>query len=223
MEENVFSALYLSLKVAFWAVALNLFFGTALAWILARYRFVGRDLLDTIFTLPMVLPPTVMGYYLLVLLGRNGFLGQWLKEIFNIQLIFTWQGAVLAATVVTFPLVFKPARVAFESVNKQLEYAAHTLGLNGMAVFWRVTLPLAWQGILSGLLLAFARALGEFGATLMIAGSIPNQTQTLSIAIYEAVQAGDDRSAAYLVLLISIVCISILWITSYLAKSQRYV
>ncbi|MCP2040678.1 molybdate transport system permease protein [Neisseria sp. HSC-16F19] len=221
MLHEVWTALALSLKVAFSATLLNLLLGTAAGFVLARGRFPGRDLLDTVLTLPMVLPPTVLGYYLLVLFGRNGWLGQWLQSWFGINLIFTWQGAVVAAAVVTFPLVFKPARAAFEGVNPQLEQAARVSGLPEYAVFWRVTLPLAWRGLLAGLLLAFARALGEFGATLMIAGSIPGQTQTLSIAVYEAVQAGNDSLATQLVLLISAVCIAILWSTARLAKPKE--
>lgn len=221
MWQDVWPALGLSLKVAFWATSLNLLLGIAVGFLLARRNFPGRDLLDTALTLPMVLPPTVLGYYLLVLFGRNGTIGQWLNHAFDIRLIFTWQGAILAAMVVTFPLVFKPARAAFESVNPQLEQAARVLGLSESAVFLRVTLPLAWRGLLVGLLLAFARALGEFGATLMIAGSIPGQTQTLSIAVYEAVQAGNDSLANQLVLLISTVCITVLWTTSRLAKPKE--
>ena len=221
MWQDVWPALGLSLKVAFWATFLNLLLGIAVGFLLARRNFPGRDLLDTALTLPMVLPPTVLGYYLLVLFGRNGTIGQWLNHTFDIRLSFTWQGAVLAAMVVTFPLVFKPARAAFEGVNPQLEQAARVLGLSESAVFLRVTLPLAWRGLLVGLLLAFARALGEFGATLMIAGSIPGQTQTLSIAVYEAVQAGNDSLANQLVLLISTVCITVLWTTSRLAKPKE--
>lgn len=218
--QNILPALLLSLKVAGCATFINLILGTLLGYALAKTRVLGRDLLDTILTLPMVLPPTVMGYYLLVLFGSQGKLGQWLKQSFDINLIFTWQGAVLAATVVTFPLMVKPARAAFENVNPQLEQAARTLGVNEWAIFFRVTLPLAWRGILAGLLLAFARALGEFGATLMIAGSIPNETQTLSIAVYEAVQAGDDDLANQLVIIISLVCVAILWLTQYLSKPR---
>ena len=218
--QNILPALLLSLKVAGCATFINLILGTLLGYALAKTRVLGRDLLDTILTLPMVLPPTVMGYYLLVLFSSQGKLGQWLKQTFDINLIFTWQGAVLAATVVTFPLMVKPARAAFENVNPQLEQAARTLGVNEWAIFFRVTLPLAWRGILAGLLLAFARALGEFGATLMIAGSIPNETQTLSIAVYEAVQAGDDDLANQLVIIISLVCVAILWLTQYLSKPR---
>lgn len=208
--DTAWTALSLSLKVAGCATAIDLVLGVAVGWLLARKRFPGRDLLDTLLTLPMVLPPTVLGYYLLVVLGRNGWLGAWLHQQFGINLIFSWQGAVIAATVVAFPLVFKPARAAFEAVDGQLEQAARVLGLSEAALFFRITLPLAWRGILAGLLLAFARALGEFGATLMVAGSIPGKTQTLSIAIYEAVQAGQDDTANFLVLVTSAVCICML-------------
>ena len=211
------SALWLSLKVAGWATAINLVLGVAFGALLARRRFPGRELLDTVFTLPLVLPPTVLGYYLLVLVGRNGPLGAWLQDSFGINLVFTWQAAVIAAAVASFPLVFKPARAAFEGVDRQLEQAARTLGVSEAALFFRVSLPLAWRGILAGLLLAFARAMGEFGATIMVAGSIPGQTQTLSIAIYEAVQAGNDGRANVLVLVSSLVCIAVLLLAARLA------
>ncbi len=220
MTESLTVTLLLSLKVAGLATLLNVLLGTATGFALARWRFAGHNLLDTLLTLPMVMPPTVLGYYLLVLLGRNSAFGGWLRETLGINLIFTWQGAVIAAAAVTFPLVFKPARAAFESVNPQLEQAAGVLGLGAWAVFFRVSLPLAWRGILAGVLLAFARALGEFGATLMIAGSIPGQTQTLSIAVYEAVQAGDDALANGLVVLISAVCIVILLAVGRLARAR---
>ena len=220
MDATVGVALWLSLKVAGLATLLNIVLGTAAGFALARWRFAGRDVLDTVLTLPMVMPPTVLGYYLLVLLGRNGPIGGWLQNTFGINLIFTWQGAVIAAMVVTFPLVFKPARAAFEGVSPQLEQAARVLGLRERSVFFRVSLPVAWRGILAGVLLAFARALGEFGATLMVAGSLPGKTQTLSIAVYEAVQAGEDALANQLVLLISMVCILILLAVGRLARAR---
>jgi molybdate transport system permease protein len=215
------SALWLSLKVAGWATAINLVLGVALGALLARRRFPGRELLDTLLTLPMVLPPTVLGYYLLVVIGRNGPLGAWLQSTFGINLVFTWQAAVIAAAVASLPLVFKPARAAFEDVDGQLEQAARTLGVSEFALFLRVSLPLAWRGILAGLLLAFARSMGEFGATLMVAGSIPGRTQTLSIAIYEAVQAGHDHTANGLVILTSVVCILILLAAARLVGGRR--
>ncbi|MCZ7561687.1 MAG: molybdate ABC transporter permease subunit [Burkholderiaceae bacterium] len=203
-------ALLLTLKVAGWATAINLVLGIGVGYAMAHGRFPGRDLLDATLTLPMVMPPTVLGYYLLVLIGSHGPVGAWLLGHFGIRLIFTWQAAVIAAAVVSFPLVFKAARAAFEQVDPQLEDAARTLGIGGAAVFFRVSLPLAWRGILAGLLLAFARALGEFGATLMVAGSIAGKTQTLSIAVYEAVQAGQDDVANFLVAVTSITCIAVL-------------
>lgn len=202
--------LALTLKVAGWATALNLLLGTAVGYALARGRFPGRDLLDAALTLPLVMPPTVLGYYLLVVIGSQGVLGAWLLQHFGIRLIFTVEAAIIAATIVAFPLVFKAARAAFETVDPQFEDAARTLGLGEWGIFFRVTLPLAWRGILAGLLLAFARALGEFGATLMVAGSIVGKTQTLSIAVYEAVQAGQDGTANFLVVITSIVCLAVL-------------
>ncbi len=221
MVDLDWSALWLSLKVAGWATAINLVLGVGFGALLARRRFPGRELLDTVFTLPMVLPPTVLGYYLLVLIGSKGPLGAWLESSFGINLVFTWQAAVIAAAVASFPLVFKPARAAFEDVDGQLEQAARTLGVSELALFFRVTLPLAWRGILAGLLLAFARAMGEFGATIMVAGSIPGRTQTLSIAIYEAVQAGNDGRANALVLLSSLVCISVLLLAARLVGRRQ--
>ncbi|MDB5840938.1 MAG: molybdenum transporter permease subunit [Herminiimonas sp.] len=218
--ENAWIPLSLTLKVAGWATALNLVFGVAVGFFLARKRFPGRDLLDALLTLPMVMPPTVLGYYLLVLLGRRGPVGGWLQENFGVNLIFTWQGAVIAAAIVAFPLTFKSARAAFEAVDPQFEQAARVLGISEAAIFFRVTLPLAWRGILAGLLLAFARATGEFGATLMVAGSIPGKTQTLSIAVYEAVQAGQDSLANFLVLLTSVTCIAVLLAAGRLAPGR---
>ena len=208
--EAAWTPLALSLKVAGWATLIDLLLGIAVGFVLARARFAGRDLLDSLLTLPMVMPPTVLGYYLLVLVGRRGWFGGWLHEHLGIDLVFTWQGAVIAAAIVAFPLVFKPARAAFEAVDGQLEQAARVLGVSEVALFFRVTLPLAWRGILAGVLLAFARGLGEFGATLMVAGSIPGRTQTLSIAVYEAVQAGDDATANALVVITSLVCVLVL-------------
>ena len=220
MDSAVWVALSLSLKVALCATLVATLLGVALGLFLARVRFPGRELLDTLCTLPMVMPPTVLGYYLLILLGSRGPLGSWMQETFGFTLIFTWQGAVVAASVVAFPLVFKPARAAFEAVDGQLEQAARVLGISEIGVFFRVTLPLAWRGILAGVLLAFARALGEFGATLMVAGSIEGKTQTLSIAVYEAVQAGDDALANTLVIITSLVCITVLLTATRLAPGR---
>lgn len=211
--------LLLSLKVAAWATLFATLLGVSFAFVLSRWRSPWSDFVDSVLTLPLVLPPTVIGYYLLVLLGKRGWLGQWLDQ-WGVHLVFTWQGAVIAASVVSFPMVLKSARAAFHDVSPQLEDAARVLGLTTPAIFFRISLPLASRGIVAGVLLAFARALGEFGATLMIAGSIPGQTQTLSIAIYEAVQAGNDNLAASLVVVVSVTCVVVLWLASRLAPGK---
>jgi molybdate transport system permease protein len=213
--------LLLTLKVATLATLAALVLGAGAGFLLARRGFWGRDVLDAVFTLPMVMPPTVLGYYLIVVIGRRGWIGQWLWESFGITLMFTWQGAVFAAAIVAFPLVFKSARAAFEGVDTQLENAARTLGASELRVFARVTLPLAWRGVLAGTMLAFARAMGEFGATLMVAGNIPGKTQTLSLAVYDAVQAGQDDLANFLVVLTSLVCVLILVASGKLLKPRH--
>jgi molybdate transport system permease protein len=213
--------LVLTLKVAGFATLLALVLGGLAGYLLARFGFWGRDLLDAICTLPMVMPPTVLGYYLIVLIGRRGWIGEWLWETFGITLMFTWQGAVFAAAVVAFPLVFKSARAAFEGVDRQLENAARTLGASELRVLFRVTVPLAWPGILAGAMLAFARAMGEFGATLLVAGNIPGRTQTLSLAVYDAVQAGQDDLANFLVIVTSLVCVLILLGSGRLLKPKH--
>ncbi len=202
------------------ATMINIVVALIIAYHLAHRDFKGKNLLDIFLTLPLVLPPTVMGYYLLVLFGSEGWLGKWLSHL-GINLVFTWQGAVVAATIVSMPLIIKPARAAFEAVNPQFEDAARTLGISNAGVFFRITLPLAFPGILAGILMAFARCLGEFGATLMIAGSIPGKTQTLSIAVYEAVQAGKDTLANELVLLISVICMVILYTVQRLGTKHK--
>lgn len=221
LPANALAPLLLTLKVALLATVLAFVLGTGAAYFLARTRFIGKEWLDAVLTLPMVLPPTVLGYYLIVVMGRNGWIGQWLDRHFEVSLMFTWQGAVIAAAIVCFPLILKSARAAYEGVETNLENAARTLGLSEFAVFVRVTFPLAWRGILAGTLLAFARALGEFGATLMVAGNLPGKTQTLSMAIYDAVQAGDDPLANLLVLATSAVCILTLVASSYMLKLRH--
>ncbi|MEO6033263.1 MAG: molybdate ABC transporter permease subunit [Burkholderiaceae bacterium] len=214
-------ALWLTLKVAAWATAAALLLGVVFGFAIARMRWGGRRLIEAVLTLPMVLPPTVMGYYLIVVLGTNGPLGGWLKQHFDITLMFTWQGAVVAASVVALPLVFTSARAAFENVDPTFEKAARVLGAGELKVFLRVTLPLAMRGIAAGTMLAFARAMGEFGATLMIAGNIPGRTQTLSLAVYDAVQSGNDALANVLVIVISVVCIVILVAAGRLLEPRR--
>jgi molybdate transport system permease protein len=202
--------LLLSLRVAAVATLLVLLLGVALGWVFARTRLPGRGLLEAMCMLPLVLPPTVLGYALLVAMGRRSALGSWLREHFDYSIVFSWHGAVLASALVALPLVLKASSAAFAQVDRNLEAAARTLRQSRISVFMRVTLPLAWPGILAGTLLAFARAIGEFGASLMVAGSIPGQTQTASMAIYDAVQAGQDDAALLLVLVVSALSVLIL-------------
>ena len=214
------SPLWLTLRIASLATLIVFVFAVAFAWIIARFTFWGRDLLDAFLTLPLVKPPTVLGYYLIVVWGRNGWLGAWLHVHLGISLMFTWQGAVLAATVVAFPLLFKSARAAFEGVNSDYEKAARILGDNELQVFFRVTLPLAARGLVAGTMLAFARAMGDFGATLMIAGNIQGKTQTAAMAVFDAVQVGDYTLANTLVGIMSVVCVTILVMTNKLAARR---
>ncbi|HEY9107701.1 MAG TPA: molybdate ABC transporter permease subunit [Roseateles sp.] len=202
--------LWLTLRVAGVATALAGLAGVGLGWLVARTALPGRRLLEALFMLPLVLPPTVLGYGILLLMGRRGALGGWLREHFDYTLIFHWHGAVLASALVALPLVLKAASTAFAQVDRTLEAAARTLRQSRWSTFLRVTLPLAWPGILAGTLLAFARAMGEFGASLMVAGSIPGQTQTASMAIYDAVQAGRDDVALMLALVVSTVSVAVL-------------
>jgi molybdate transport system permease protein len=214
--------LALSLRVATVATVLNLLVGLPLALFLARTRFRGRDLLSAVVLLPLVLPPTVLGYYLLVVLGRQGPVGRLLEGSLGFTLVFTWQAAVLASAVVSMPLLVRAAQAAFESIDPKLEDAARTLGRSELNLFLTVTVPLAWRGILAGTVLAFARALGEFGATLMVAGNIPGRTQTLPVAIYDAVQAGNMEMANALVLMITVAGIAALLALNRFARAARW-
>ena len=199
MSADTVSALALSLRVAVLATVVNAVVGIPLAYALARRRFRGKAALDLLVTLPLVLPPTVTGYYLIVLLGRRGWLGAPLYQATGWTVAFTWYAAVVAATIMALPLLVRTARAAIESVDGDLEKAAYTLGRSEWRTALEVTLPLARNGILAGLVLAFARALGEFGATLMLAGNIPGRTTTVPLAIYTAVQTGESGAALALV------------------------
>jgi molybdate transport system permease protein len=198
MSPALLSALDLSARVALLATLLNAAVGIPLAYLLARKPFRGRSAVEVLVTLPLILPPTVTGYYLIVLLGRRGWLGAPLYGLTGWSLAFTWYAAVIAAAVMAFPLLVRTARAAIESVDRDLERAAFTLGRSEWRTALEVTIPLARNGILAGLVLTFARALGEFGATLMLAGNIPGRTTTVPLAIYTAVQTGETADALLL-------------------------
>jgi molybdate transport system permease protein len=204
LPEATVAALWLSVRVSLLATALNAAIGIPLAYVLAKRRFWGKSALDVLVTLPLVLPPTVTGYYLIVLLGRRGWLGRPLYELTGWTVAFTWQAAVVAATVMALPLMVRASRAAIEAVNPDLERAAFVLGRSEWRTALEVTLPLARRGIVAGLVLAFARALGEFGATLMLAGNIPGRTTTVPLAIYTAVSTGETQEAQVLALLLTL-------------------
>ena len=211
---------WLTLRVSLVATALAVAIGLGVAWFLAKNQFRGKNLVDALIMQPLVIPPTVLGYYLLVLVGRQGALGRFLEESFGITLVFTWRGAVIAALVASLPLFIKPARAAMEAVDAHMENAARLLGKTEWTVFRTITLPLAWRGIVAGSVMAFARCMGEFGTTLMVAGNIPGRTQTISIAIYDAVQAGRQDEANLLVLLVTVISVAILWFVSWITTGR---
>jgi molybdate transport system permease protein len=208
----------LSLRVASFATVAAFLIGVPFAWLLARVRFPGRDLLSVLVLLPMVLPPTVLGYYLLLLIGREGVVGRFAEAIGLGRIVFTPTAAVIAALVAALPFLVRAAQAGFEQVDPVYEEAARTLGRGEIAIFFSVTLPLAWRGVLAGVALGFARAVGEFGATLMVAGNIPGRTQTASIAIYDAVQAFRLTDAHWLALVLSAVAGAILLLITRLGR-----
>lgn len=218
--EIIGSPLWISLKVALWATFCSFILALGAAWLLAGKNGPLPALIDALCSLPLALPPTVVGYYLILLLGKNGPLGSALAE-FGINLIFSWQGAVVAAVVVIFPLIYKSSRASLAQVDPRLEQAARVLGSTEFRVFVSVSIPCAWKGIFAGVLLAFARGMGEFGATLMIAGNIPGKTQTLALSIYAAFQAGNDRKALVLTLFTSFICAAILAGAEILTNFRR--
>ncbi len=212
--------LWLSLRVASLATLIALLGGLWVAWLLTRKGFRGRELVDAAVTLPLVLPPTVLGYYLLVLLGRMSPFGRLYESIAGEPLVFTWKAAVVAALFHAGPMLIKSARAALESVPPDYEKAARSLGAGEWRVFWRVSLPLAWNQVLAATTLAFARSLGDFGITIMLAGNIPGRTQTLSVAIYDAVEGGRGDVARTLVLVISAAALVFLYLANRLGRSQ---
>ncbi len=212
--------LWLSLRVASLATIASLGLGLGVAYLLANRRFRGREVLDAAITLPLVLPPTVLGYYLLVVLGREGGLGRAYESIFGQPLVFTWQAAVVAALFHSAPLLIKMARAALESVDHSYERAARSLGASEWRLFWRITLPLAWRSIAAATALCFARSLGDFGVTLMLAGNMPGRTQTLAVAIYDAVESGNGQLARVLVLTVSAITLMVLWFANVVGSGR---
>ena len=210
------SALVLSIKAASLSLLFILPPGLLIGWVLAKFSFPGKSLVNTVVMLPMVLPPVVSGFFLLILLSKRGPIGGLLFRLFGLEIVFSWLAVVLAISVLSFPLLVRGIVTAMETVNPQLENAARTLGASPLKVFFTVTLPLSYRGIIGGAIMGFSRSLGEFGATMMVAGNIPGKTQTLPLAIYNFVQIGQDLSAYRLVFLSTLIAFATLWIAERL-------
>jgi molybdate transport system permease protein len=214
------SILRFTVAVSILSTLLILPFGTALAWILARKSWRGKSIIETLISLPLVMPPVATGLLLLKILGRKGWLGDFFSRVLDINIVFTWRAVVIAMAVMSFPLLVRTARVAFEEVNPRMEQVARTLGAGQLSVFFTITLPLAIRGVVAGALLAYARALGEFGATILVAGNIPGRTSTLSVSTYYFIQMGRDREAFQLVAISILLAFAAVWLSEFFFKKS---
>lgn len=221
MSSEEWQIIWFTTWVSALSTVLILPFGLALAWALARHDWPGKSLVETFVSLPLVMPPVATGLILLQLFGRRGAIGGFLHDKLNFDVVFTWRAVLLALAVMSLPLLVRSARVAFEGVNPRLEQIARTLGAGNWRVFFTITVPLAARGIMAGLVLAFARALGEFGATIMIAGNIPGKTSTLSLAIFQNVQLGQDGAAFRLLAVSVVLAFLAVWWSEWLLRSKR--
>ncbi len=220
MSSEAWQITWFTAGVAALSTCLILPFGVALGWLLARREWWGKSIVETLVALPLVIPPVATGLILLKLLGRRGPIGGWLESTFGWEIVFTWRGVVVATAVMSFPLLVRTARVAFEGVSPRLEQVARTLGAGPWRVFARITLPLAARGLIAGVLLSFARALGEFGATIMVAGFIPGQTATLALSIYHSVQLGRDHEALALLAVSVTIAFAAVWASEWFLRRK---
>lgn len=223
MTDVNLSPLWLSLKTATIATIIVFIVGVLLARLIARHSFRGKSIIEAIFLLPLVLPPTVVGFILLYIFGKNGFIGRFLIDWFDVQIVFSWYAVIIAAIVVSFPLMYQSAQAAFQQYDPNIENAAYTMGASRWKVFWTISFPIAWPGLLAGLVLTFARALGEFGATLMLAGYIPNVTDTIPLAIYFAVESGNmDMAKFWVILIVTLGFGAMLWLNWWSKRNMEF-
>jgi molybdate transport system permease protein len=220
MTAEAWQITWFTASVAALSTLLILPFGVTLAWLLARRKWPGKSIVETLVALPLVMPPVATGLLLLKLLGRRGVLGGWLERTLGLEIVFTWRGVVIATAIMSFPLLVRTARVAFENVSPRFEHVARTLGAGPWRVFTRITLPLAFRGLVAGALLAFARALGEFGATIMVAGYIPGKTATLALSIYHSVQLGRDDEALGLLAISVAIAFGAVWTSEWFLRRR---
>lgn len=219
----MYEAILLSLKITGISTLITGIAGILTAYVFTKYNFKFKNILETLILMPMALPPTVVGYLIILIIGKRGFLGQFLYEFLGINILFTWQAACIAAIIVSFPLIFENAKTAFNYVDRDIKDAARVDGANEFQLFFFVILPVAMNGIIAGVILAFVRALGEFGATLIVAGNIPGETQTMSLLIYFSIGSGDYKTANILVLLIIIISMILVLITNKLLKKTKVI
>jgi len=220
MEHEYWQVIYFTLGVSVLSTVLILPGGVALAWLLARPKWMGKSIVETLVALPLVIPPVATGLILLKLLGRRGILGSFIETTFGVEIVFTWRAVMIAMGVMSFPLLVRTSRVAFEEVNPRIEEIARTLGAGEIRIFFTLTLPLAARGIIAGTLLAFARALGEFGATIMVAGNIPGRTSTISLSIYQYVQLSQDSAAFKLLGVSVLMAFGAVWISEFVLRRR---
>lgn len=221
MMEKVSFSIFLSLKIAMISTIIVIITGSAISWLLARFNFPAKRLVEVLVNLPLVIPPSVLGYYLLLIFGRRGFIGYWLERVIGVRLIFHWTGGVLAAVVVSLPLFVNAIRPALANFDREIEGAAKVDGATNCQVFYKIILPLISKSLVAGIALTFARALGEFGTTLMLIGNIPGKTQTISLAIYEAVLSGEYGIANQLVLVMTFVAVGVMFLIGQVAPSPN--
>lgn len=221
IDDTLYNPILISLKIASIATIITLVVGTLLGVLFVRKDFPGKDVLEVLITLPMVMPPSVTGYILLLVIGKKGFVGKILQDVFEVNLIFTWQAACIAAAVVSLPLMYQSSKSAFMGVDKSYENAARTLGASELTILRKITIPLAWPGLVSGLVLSFARALGEFGATLMVAGNIPGKTENIPIAIYFAVESNNLQKANFLMCVVVVLSFVTIFSLNRWLKNKR--
>jgi molybdate transport system permease protein len=217
----MYEAIFLSLKVTGISTLITSFLGIITAYIFSKHEFRGKSIIETIFLMPIALPPTVVGYLIMLGIGKKSIFGQFIYKNFGINILFTWQAACIAAIVVSFPLIYQNAKNAFTYVEEEIKDAARVDGADELKLFWFIIIPVALNGIIGGVILAFVRALGEFGATLIVAGNIPGQTQTIPLLIYFSIGSGDNRTANILVILIMIISMSLVLITNRLLKRNE--
>jgi molybdate transport system permease protein len=214
-----FSPLWISIKTSLVATIITFFFGIIISYLVSNFKGKSKGLIDGLFTLPLILPPTVVGFFLLIICGKNGPIGK-ILELFDTSIIFSWSSTILAAVVVSFPMMYRTTRSAFEQIDTNILSAARTLGLSEFKIFHKIAIPLAMPGIIGGLVLSFARAMGEFGATLMIAGNIPGKTQTMPLAIFFAAEGGDMEKAMLWVCIIVLLSLTLIIILNYWSEIQ---